>query len=331
MKKSIIFRVDGDFGNKYGSGHIWRCLKIYKLLKKHYKKKYKYVFLTKKNIGSTFLKQKTNAKIILYNKNNKFLIKEEDIVIIDTLGADKNFIKYLNRLKIKKIISLEETDIAKYKNCIIINGIFFAKKKLISKSKKIKIFQGPKYIILDKAFSFKKKFKKNKNIIFIASGGNDKKKLSYQIIKKTYAFDNFKFRIILGKGVEIFNPILKIKKNKKIRLIKNKDNIYSELKSSKIAIVSGGTLMFESICCGHIPFVVKTYNNQKFAINYFLKKKLINYLGDINSFNKKKIEKQINNYNQDKKKFRIATRIIDGKGIFRFLKIFKELEKTSVN
>ena len=36
MKRSIVFRVDGDFGNRYGSGHILRCLKIYKILKKNY-------------------------------------------------------------------------------------------------------------------------------------------------------------------------------------------------------------------------------------------------------------------------------------------------------
>ena len=38
MKKSIYFRVDGDDGTKVGLGHAYRCLKIYNLLKKIYKK-----------------------------------------------------------------------------------------------------------------------------------------------------------------------------------------------------------------------------------------------------------------------------------------------------
>ena len=98
MKNSIFFRVDGDFNDKYGSGHILRCLKIYQQIKKNYKNKFNFFFITKRNFGSTFLKAKTGERIIDYSKNfNKFLIKREDIVIIDTLGADIRFLNFLKK------------------------------------------------------------------------------------------------------------------------------------------------------------------------------------------------------------------------------------------
>ena len=59
--------------------------------------------------------------------------------------------------------------------------------------------------------------------------------------------------------------------------------------SADVSFVSGGTVMFESICCGTIPFVIKTYQNQKFAIKYLKDKKLINYLGSIEKINKKSL------------------------------------------
>ena len=82
MKKSIIFRVDGDFSNRYGSGHIWRCLKIYFLLKKNYKKKYNFIFLSKRNLGSSYIKSQTKEKVYYYKKNlTDFPINQGDIVI----------------------------------------------------------------------------------------------------------------------------------------------------------------------------------------------------------------------------------------------------------
>ena len=159
MNKSIIFRVDGDFGNKSGSGHIWRCLKIYKFFKKKFKRRYNYIFLTRKNYGSVFLKSQTGEKIIYYSEKSKnFPIKQTDIVIIDTLGVDNNLLNFLKNKKLSKIISFDEINIKKFSEATIINGIYFTRKKLFSKSKKVKVFQGLKYILLDKDFLEKRNF-----------------------------------------------------------------------------------------------------------------------------------------------------------------------------
>ena len=82
--------------------------------------------------------------------------------------------------------------------------------------------------------------------------------------------------------------------------------------------------MFESICCGTIPFVIKTYQNQKFAIKYLKDKKLINYLGSIEKINKKNLCKKLKLL-LNKKNFLHRKNPIDGKGIFRILKIIQGL------
>ena len=99
-KKTIFFRVDGDDGSSVGLGHLNRIVKIFFQIKKKYKSKFNYVFISKNYMtGIKFLKDKikTKSKIIYYSQLNKIQIKEEDIFIIDTLGIEKNYLKYLKK------------------------------------------------------------------------------------------------------------------------------------------------------------------------------------------------------------------------------------------
>ena len=327
MKRSIVFRVDGDFGNKYGSGHILRCLKIYKILKKNYKNKYNFLFLSKKKFGSIFIKSQTNEKVFYYKKNFKnFPINQKDIVVVDTLGIENSFLKFLKMKNISKIISFDETNISNYTSAIIINGILFTKKKLFSKRKKIKIYQGLKYLLLDKEFAKSKKSKSlsKKKTVLICSGGNDKKNFTSKIINSIKNFEDLRIKIIIGKGVSPLNSLHKFQNYKNISLVKSQQNLFYHLNSSDLSFVSGGTIMFESICCGIVPFVLETYQNQKYAIKFFRKKNLISYLGRVDKINSKTLGKKIKLL-LEKKKLKRNNNIIDGKGIYRIAKIFEKI------
>ena len=144
-KGSIFFRVDGDRGKEVGLGHIYRTLKIYRSLKSIFKKRFNYIFLMKNfKLGRDIIHNLTGEKIITINKSiNKKIFKETDIVIIDTLGAENFFLKILNNIGLKNIISFDQIELKNFNSGTIINGIFFSKKKLITK-KKIEYFSGPK-------------------------------------------------------------------------------------------------------------------------------------------------------------------------------------------
>ena len=82
--------------------------------------------------GIKFLKDKikTKSKIIYYSQLNKLQIKEEDIFIIDTLGIEKNYLKYLKKNKVKKVLSFDETKPSRINSGVIINGFFLRRKNL---------------------------------------------------------------------------------------------------------------------------------------------------------------------------------------------------------
>lgn len=332
MRNKIYFRVDGDHGHKYGLGHIWRCLKLYNSLKKTMVT-YDIIFLTKNTPeGIKTLKKEFAGKIIIYNKNNKknLDLKSNDILIADTLGIEKDLLKLCLEKKLKKIVSFDEVSTKFFISGSIINGIFFSKKKLYTKLKNLKIFQHPKYIVLDKKFSQRKKFKKikfNFNIL-ITSGGSDKKEFLYKVCSQLRDVKNIKLTVIIGKGVKRNNPIFKFKRHRKIKLLSDTKDIYSNLKKSDIAIVSGGTVMFEAISSGKITFVCQTYENQKYAINYFRKKKIINYLGKVQNIRKKNL-RTLTSFNNIKRintifLFKKQISQIDGKGLLKVQKIIKK-------
>ena len=323
MIKTIYFRVDGDDGKFAGLGHVNRSLNFYTNLNKKLDKNHRFVFLSKYEEGIKILKEKTNKKVIKFSRKklNKLNFKKNDVVIIDTLGAEKFLIDELNKKKIKKI-SFDELNIKNFNSGIIINGIFFTK-KILKNKKNINIYQGPDYIVLDKSFSIKKNFflkKKNANYkkIFICSGGADYKNFLFNVTSHLLKFDNYKINIVIGKAVPKTNKIFNIK-NKKLKKNINVKNIKKLMEKNDLVICTGGTIMFEAIATGFKPIVFENYSHQKYAIKYFKNK---NQIIDAEKPNQKNLNKLIYHLSKYKKfnfkmNFKKNIKSIDGKGLFR--------------
>ncbi len=251
-----------------------------------------------------------------------------DIFIIDTLGVERNLLKILSERKIKKI-SLDEINLKYFKYGIIINGILFAKKK-IYKSKNIKVYQGPQYIILNEDYKKRVKtkvFKYNNLSAVVTSGGADYKNFLYNISNSLIYSKLKKIYVVIGKSVKKNSKIFKLKSKKLIKLY-NLPSLKKIFDKSNIVVCTGGTVMFEAIACGKKPYVFQNYNHQKYAISFFSKKnKIFSYkkpsLRNINrllpDLNKLYLKKY--NSNNQKKK------LIDGKGLQRCVKILENYIK----
>ena len=244
--------------------------------------------------GIQFVKKNTKSKICIYNNKfiNNFKLKTHDIFIIDTLGAEKELLEKIFKNKIKKVISFDEINITRYKSGLIFNGIYFLKKKNKKYFKKIKIFEGLKYLMLNKDYQNKNINKKIyfKNII-ISSGGADNKNMLIAFTKMVENLKMFeKIFVIVGPGVKKSNPIFKHKKSKSTQIIIRPKNLKKLFDKANNCLVSGGNVMFESILLKKKVYVVKLYDNQRYAINFFKKKGVIKYLGDFRSIDHKKLK-----------------------------------------
>ena len=96
-KKNLAFKVSAN--NKVGLGHLIRCIKI----AKHIKKKYNLIFLVEKNFNinlKKYIKFEFNIfKSKFHNKNLKLLQKEIDDNNIHTLIVDDYNFNYSNQKK----------------------------------------------------------------------------------------------------------------------------------------------------------------------------------------------------------------------------------------
>lgn len=326
MIKTIYFRVDGDDGKFAGLGHIYRSLNFYTNLNKKLNKNHKFVFLSKYKEGIKILQEKTNKKVIKFSRKNlnRLNFNKNDVVIIDTLGAEKFLINKLNINKIKKI-SFDELNLKNFKSGIVINGILFTK-KILKYKKNIKIYQGTNYLVLNKNFSKKKIFIDNKKVnlknIFICSGGADHKGFLFKVSSYLSNFNNYKLNVVLGNAVKKTNKIFNLKHKKIIKKI-NVKNVKKQMEKNDIIICSGGTIMFEAIAAGFKPLVFENYSHQKYAIKYFSKKNQIINLGKLNIKNLKSLNDHIKKFNKSslKENFKRNIKSIDGYGFSRINKI----------
>ena len=317
MKKiTIFFRCEGDTGKNFGMGHIYRSISLAKSLKK---KNYKIFFITNSSYFITkFIKSEISCNIIstemFLKKINEFL-KKKIILINDTFGKCNLFGKLSNKYKLK-IVDFDNLNIS-FSNGILINSIVHYKKKP-KQLKNIKYFGGFKYLILRDLFQKKKKLNKEKNTFLVSSGGSDSKKFLSRIATYLLKFNLSKIYILVGPAVKKNNIIFKtFNENKKVKLLHNIKNPKKYIDKSEFALVSGGTICFESVVSKCRTGCIQNYHHQIYASKYLQKKKLIVNFGKLSQLNFFKFKKKLLYLINQKSKNLNSQKIIDKLGTKR--------------
>jgi spore coat polysaccharide biosynthesis predicted glycosyltransferase SpsG len=322
MFKKILIRCDAAELAEVGTGHLYRSITIYKLLKKKFSLKKKDILFVIKDYG----KFKISRKILQANNISFYSIKEgildyskreleiinkfsSNLIIIDRWGSiNKKFIIDLKK-RHKKIILIDDSSVNRGFADLSINPL----KTLIKKVQKNYI--GYNYNILP---AFEKRLNKpktiSKNSIFVSFGGFD----ANNLIQKTINYllkKNFNFVYLINqKYKRLFN------KSSNISFYKSQDHFQNLLKS-EIVITAGGLSMFDAIYLNKKTICIPQYKHQIENINILNKRKVVykvnyrnlnklslilNYFKNMNT-NKKMKEKQkkIINYSLIKNTFNL--------------------------
>jgi len=269
--KNILFRV--DTGTFIGLGHLSRCRSL--MLGFIENTHCKFTILTN-NIEQVevFLK---NIKVDIYELNTAFSDKLFDIAIVDIL----------------KIPMQEQFDIVKMSKIIVSidddgNGLFYQDILICPNLQKKTIpttiqnfLHGNDYIILHPDFQKYCQINKNNSQkvkrVFICFGGSDPARLTKRITSILNKTDFcFNIHIVIGSAITWFDEILvQIDNDKRFLINKNLSNIAESMWQADIAIISGGTLLYESCSLG-IPSVVICQNNDQNAEAILFKESIIN-------------------------------------------------------
>mgnify|MGYP001311230606 CR=1 FL=1 len=279
---SFVFRVDSGNIPELGTGHLYRCIKIYNYLIKKKVNKNRILFI---------IKTKSNYK------NSKKILKQFDIkyISIDSKIRDASLEEnlFLKKFPAKVII---------FDRLTRINNNFLKKIKknfrkvvgidlLANKNNQIDLLINP----LNNNFNDSKKLQNFKNNILPSI--YEKKNLSNKKKPKTIFtfFGGYDFKKIKKK-------ILNLKVVNTKFMIPTKKNFYEQMQQSDLVLCSGGLTVFDAIYLNKIVIAVPQYEHQLKNLKVLKKKEIISICKINSYFNNnmlKLIEKSLNfTYNQ---------------------------------
>lgn len=299
--KRILFRCDSS--STIGLGHVKRCLLLAKRLKQS-NKNLKILFSTLDlhgNINSEILRSGFSIYSLKDNsfENLDYYVKGLgiDFLIIDSYYIDDLFEEEL-KLNNPKLKILSFDDMLKpHKSDIVLNHGVQAKrinyKFLVPK--KSKILCGSEYTLLRDEFFQKYKTKVQKNSVAIILGGNDALNLSCKIAQDL-SLINDKYKISVITTSANVN-IQQLKKNEKIELFVDVDNIAQILSSKQLVICASGGTLFEVMALNKKFINIEVAKNQE-VVTSFLEKKFIKTTIKAEVLSLKELEKKIEYVNK---------------------------------
>ncbi len=279
--QTYCFRLNSNIAT--GIGHIMRCARVAKNLKK---KGHKCIFYLDKKSSFNYLLVEFEVKYI-YQKNTnfknqkddaKFFLRKLDIdkklkIVVDDYRLDCEWEKIVSNNN-RFIIVFDDEEKNKHDCDIYINY----KPDLIEtenfnynliKNKDTKLLLGSKYCILDTITKPKKKLKPKKyhNICFYMGGSGDFKyfdKIIIKLIEKINVNNNsFFIYIIAGPGCKNIKPLIQLsKKFNFIKIIEGKKDLKKTISIMDLIIGSAGNIVYEASFYNIPSLFFEISNNQ---------------------------------------------------------------------
>ncbi|MFV0155365.1 hypothetical protein OBK03_06220 [Empedobacter falsenii] len=332
----VIIRLDA--GNKYGLGHLSRCISIineidaldYLFVIKsdnHEMVKNFLNFNFNKNYSIDFLDENcTNIFEIerlvnLYDKNN--------LLIIDHYSADENYQLSLFKSKIEWLQLDSHAKINFYARWVMHGspGATHEVYEKLKKNEKTEFLIGPEYcIIKDDILNLKKyrRPRKNLNKVIICFGGGDDRDATITCLESIdfSLLNDIKFYVSISPYNVNFEKIKQFENKGLIEIIK-RDELHLRMSESDLALVAPGMISYESAFLG-LPMILVTiadnqlinsiaWENKGCAVNIGTVKDVPNKLNlylNVLFNNPNKLELMSSN----------CLKLVDGKGVSRIVK-----------
>lgn len=186
--------------------------------------------------------------------------KKPNLVIVDYLGIESDFIRILKEHGIKVVIIGNNTDANNYADLVVnaIIGTNFENSNTLDKFG-TRYLKGPKFLVLREEFERKRgtyRYKGKLENITLMFGGTDQANFSFKVLVKLIEESLFEgnIKIILGAGygfkADIYSFIGKKSIGNRVSVLQNITNISDELLASDFILTSPGTSLFEAFSLG---------------------------------------------------------------------------------
>lgn len=316
-----------------GMGHIMRCMALAQALQM---KGAELVFISKWQEGRTFLhkngfsiadfrcgKVHSTSHGFSYGDDKELHEETEaverllqtskaDLTIVDTYNVSNDYFAMLKKYS-RTVCYIDDLNAFDYNVDIVLNGTAGAYGLDYPQSSKL-LLTGLEYLLIRNEFWNIPKRAVNKVVqdVLITTGGSDPSNMTGKILRCLYGkerCENVNFHVVIGAGFQETETLKnEWDKQENVTFYDSPKRISQIMVKCDLAIAAGGSTLYELGIC-QVPAIAFAYaENQLNQINWLAENRLIEYIGNVDSWDDKKL---INSYKLMKNSFEKRQRMAE--------------------
>lgn len=335
--RRILIRVDGSYAK--GMGHVYRMRALGLELRDI---GYDVVFVARADDNGQKILAHTGLRCDVFSPNAEASALsasvcryKPNLVIQDILTtADDEMIMLRDAAK-TKIISIDDEGAGLKMSDIVINRFVSHWGKHDSQKCSAKIYEGPKYMILQKEIGlYKGQYavaETHEFNVLVAFGGTDDHNITERAVRSLNAIAG-KLNIVInmGPGTKSAQGLQNAvdKSAHQIDLVRHSRDIFKLMVSSDLVVCAGGNMLYELAALGVPSVSIAAEREEMFNVGYLSQIGTTQGVGWEGELNESRLSKTIANLLKDKNRRQKMSangkKEVDGKGLERVVKIIGE-------
>ena len=336
--KKILIRADGS--HAIGLGHIYRM---------------KALALALEEAGAhvAFLTQSDNVAnhILLavgspchafqpssYDTRLKQVldVQQPDLIIQDILETSAESMTVLRELSRAKVVNFDDVGAGLTMAEAVINSLVFYWGRYKSDECTARLFEGPKYMILQREISpfvqLDKEITNSAKNILLSFGGTDTHHLSEKVLEAMNCVEgSFDLKVHLGPGTRSTPHLEELVKasSHRVEIIRSPDNLFEQFYKSDLVICGGGITLYELAALGVPSLSIATEDHEVYNTDYWSKIGTTISLGYEGTLDRSEISEAVSKLLSERdgriEMSRMGKETVDDLGLDRVLKVIEEL------
>lgn len=332
--------MDGDAGQEAGMGHVYRSLAYAWRIEQAFRGVSIRFFMRDFPEGLAKVREEGYPISVLPVRPNDADWEKAlrsvppKVLIIDTLGSTLGLIAVARQFGCR-VVTVDDLEPSAAEADVVVNGILWATRVLPALFGKARVYQGVEYIQLRDQFAEvgakKRVCSEQVTRILISTGGADGRGFAPQLMAavSTLSFE-CSVSVMAGPAyqnhIELENAAKALAGRVKFTIVTNATNMADYMSSAELALITGGTVMFESAACGTPALLACSYEHQVPQAEWFSERGTALNLGYFSAdIDRVRITHAIEMLASDRlrrQKMSDAGRAtVDGRGLERFVEI----------
>lgn len=285
MKQRVIFRADGH--PKIGLGHVYRCLTIAEILRKHFN----CIFVIRHPLDAllTTISRVCQHTVVLPSslnpeeEINSFLscIHPNDIVVLDGYHFTTDYQQAIKDTGVQ-LLCIDDIFSTHFVADMILNPVGGLSPSHYSANHYTRFYMGPKYALVNPVFievKRQKKKRKNSEDIFICLGGADPKNDTLNILKRCENISSIqRCQVVIGAAYQHLKALNDFAQNSRLTIVQHQNLSPSEMancmQQCATAICSPSSISYEYLTIGGLLYLHQIADNQSHILRYLTRMKL---------------------------------------------------------